>query len=102
MMVKSVGRPRACGYRVGCVRVVGEEGGREHRNRGREIEGESVTHFALFPVQVELVLTNSHPPDSLDQRVAGIPGVDDQPCLSEGALGHCAPGEHKQEKQALP
>jgi hypothetical protein len=101
-MIKPAGRPRACGYRGGWERGVGEEGGRERGNRGREMEGESVTHFALFPVQVELVLTYSHPPDSLDQRVAGIPGVDDQPCLAEGALRHCAPGEPKQERGTRP
>ena len=35
------------------------------------------TYFALLPVQVELVLTNGHDPNGLDQRMAGIPRVDE-------------------------
>lgn len=48
-------------------------------------------HFALFPVQVELVLTDGHGPDGLDQRVAGIPRVDNQARLSERSLRHRLP-----------
>lgn len=35
------------------------------------------TYFALLSVQVELVLADSHDPDGLDQRMAGIPRVDE-------------------------
>lgn len=45
------------------------------------------THFALLPVQIELVLTDGHHPDGLNQSVAGIPRVDDQSALPECALG---------------
>lgn len=48
------------------------------------------THFALLPVQVELVLTDGHHPDGFNQRVAGIPCVNNQPSLSESSLGHCS------------
>lgn len=51
------------------------------------------THFALFPVQVELVLTDGHHPDGFNQRVAGIPCVNNQTGLSKSALGHCSPVE---------
>lgn len=46
------------------------------------------THSALPAVQVELVLADGHHPDAFNQRVASIPGVNDQACLSKGALGH--------------
>lgn len=48
------------------------------------------THFALLPVQVELVLTDGHHPDGFNQRVAGIPCVNNQTSLSESLLGHCS------------
>lgn len=35
------------------------------------------TYFALLSVQVELVLANRHDPDGFDQRMAGIPRVDE-------------------------
>lgn len=35
------------------------------------------TYFALFSVQVELVLADSHDPNGFDQRMAGIPRVDE-------------------------
>lgn len=48
------------------------------------------THFALLPVQIELVLTDGHHPDGFNQRMAGIPCVNDKTCLSKGSLGHCS------------
>lgn len=51
----------------------------------------SETYFALLSVQVELVLANSHDPNGFDQRVAGIPRVDEKACLPKGALGYCSP-----------
>lgn len=57
----------------------------------REEEGKEDAHFALLPVQVELVLTDGHGPDGLDQRVAGIPRVDDQARLSKRSLRHRLP-----------
>lgn len=48
------------------------------------------THFTLFAVQIELVLTYCHHPDGFDQRVACIPRVDDltrlTKCASRGGL----------------
>lgn len=35
------------------------------------------TYFALLSVQVELVLADGHDPNSLDQRVGGIPRVNE-------------------------
>ena len=58
-------------------------------------EGEQ-THFALLPVQVELVLTDGHHPDGFNQRVAGIPRVNHQAGLSERSLGHCSSGEEEE------
>lgn len=49
------------------------------------------THFALLPVQVELVLADRHDPNGFNQRVAGIPCVDQKARLAERALGHCSP-----------
>lgn len=54
------------------------------------VEEKRDTHFALLPVQVELVLTDGHHPDGLNQRVAGIPRVNNQTSLSERSLGHCS------------
>lgn len=51
----------------------------------------SHTHFALLSVQVELMLANSHDPNSFDQRVTRIPSVDEEASLSKGALGYCSP-----------
>lgn len=51
-------------------------------------EARARTHFALFPLQVELVLANGHDPNGFNQRVAGIPGVDNQTRLPKGTLGH--------------
>lgn len=37
----------------------------------------SHTYFALLSVQIELMLADSHDPDGFDQRMAGIPRVDE-------------------------
>ncbi len=50
-----------------------------------------LTYFALFSVQVELVLADGHDPDGFDQWVTGIPSVDHQPRLAKRALSHCSP-----------
>jgi len=47
------------------------------------------THFTLFAVQVELVLADCHHPDGFDQRVAGIPRVDDLTRLTKCASRSC-------------
>lgn len=49
-----------------------------------------MTYFALLSVQVELVLTDGHRPDGLNQRVAGIPCVNNQASLSKRSLGYCS------------
>lgn len=49
------------------------------------------TYFALLSVQVELMLANGHDPDGFDQRMAGIPRVDEQARLPKGALGYGSP-----------
>lgn len=51
-------------------------------------ENKTDTHFALLPVQVELVLTDGHHPDGLNQRVACIPCVNDKTGLPKSSLGH--------------
>lgn len=51
------------------------------------------THFAGLPVQVELVLADCHHPDGFNQRVAGIPCVNNQTGLPECSPGHCSSGE---------
>lgn len=43
-----------------------------------------VTYFALFSVQVELVLTDCHYPDGFDQGSVCIPGLHYQPALTKG------------------
>lgn len=58
------------------------------------------THFALLPVQIELVLTDGHHPNGLNQRVAGIPRVDDQASLPKGAFGHRPPAHKYKRTQA--
>jgi hypothetical protein len=46
------------------------------------------THFALLPVQVELMLANGHYPDGLDERRVCIPGLYKQATLSKGSSRH--------------
>lgn len=67
------------------------------------LEKKLKAYFALLPVQVELVLTDGHRPDGLDQRVAGIPSVDNQARLSERSLRHRLPavGTTREEASAL-
>lgn len=55
------------------------------------------TYSALLSVQVELVLADGHGPNGFDQRMAGIPRVDQKARLTEGALGYCSPGATKNE-----
>lgn len=50
-----------------------------------------VTHFALLPVQVELVLANGHYPDGLDESGVCIPGLYKQATLSKGSSRHRNP-----------
>lgn len=49
------------------------------------------THFALLPVQVELMLANGHYPDGLDEGRVCIPGLYKQATLSKGSSGHWNP-----------
>lgn len=49
------------------------------------------TYSALLSVQVELVLADGHGPYGFDQRMAGIPRVDQKTRLTKGALGYCSP-----------
>ena len=37
------------------------------------------------------MLANGHHPNGLDQRMAGVPCVDEQPGLPEGTLSHRSP-----------
>ena len=45
------------------------------------------------------MLTDGHHPDGFNQRVAGIPCVNNQTRLSKGSLGHCS--SMKDNKQTL-
>lgn len=49
------------------------------------------TDLALFSVQVELVLANSHGPDGFDQGGAGVPGVHRDPTVAKRPSGHRRP-----------
>lgn len=53
--------------------------------------GQKNAYFALLSVQVELVLADSHDPNGFNQRMAGIPRVDQKARLSKRALGYCSP-----------
>lgn len=45
------------------------------------------------------MLADSHPPDGFDQRMTGIPGVDEQTSLSKGAFGYCSSVAQKNTKK---
>lgn len=53
--------------------------------------GQKNAYFALLSVQVELVLADSHDPNGFNQRMAGIPCVDQKARLSKSALCYCSP-----------
>lgn len=44
-----------------------------------------VTYFALFPVQVKLMLTNCHYPNGLDERRVSIPCLYKEATLPKGS-----------------
>lgn len=46
------------------------------------------------------MLTDGHRPDGFDQRVAGIPRVDNQAGLSESPFGHCSSAQ--EERNVYP
>lgn len=45
------------------------------------------------------MLADSHPPDGFDQRMTGIPGVDEQTSLSKGAFGYRSSVAQKNTKK---
>lgn len=47
------------------------------------------------------MLTDGHHPDGFNQRVAGIPCVNNQTGLSESSLGHCSSAEDNKTHSEL-